>query len=171
MSQLELEEIFLDGLECLEYGNVVEAKKKFEEVLASEPGYGRVYNYLGWIYHKYFYDYATAEKMYNAVLRLSPEFPPVYLNYICLLTETDKWEHLRYILEKAVKIPGVRKSQVWFYYGRLFEHNENYEIALEYYAKGVKAETEENDLRIFRESIERCKLKHTQADKWISIIA
>ena len=171
MSQLQIEEYYLEALDNLEFGKIVEAKRLFEKIISDNPQYGRAYTYLGWIYHRYFMDFAMAEEMYNMGLKYAPLFPVTYTNYIYLLTETDKWEHLKYLLDKADKITGVKKSVIYFHYGRLFEQNENYEAALDYYVKGKKATFEEMELEQFELCIERCQSKQLSGKKWFSQIS
>ncbi len=171
MSQLQIEEYYLEALDNLEYGGIVEAKRLFEKIVWEQPEYGRAYNYLGWIYHRYFFDFAQAEEMYNLALKYAPRFPVTYINYMSLLTETDKWEHLKYLLDKADKVTGVKKSVIYFHYGRLYEQNENYEVALEYYADGKQATIEEFELEQFEECIERCQNKQLSNKKWYSQIS
>ncbi|GEM_PF-289072 len=170
MSQLQIEEYYLEALDQLEYGETVEAKRSFEKIIQENPEYGRAYNYLGWIFHKYFYDFRTADEMYRLAIKYNPEFPLTYLNYICLLVETDKWEHLKYVLDKAIKVPGTQKSVILYHYGRLYEYNENFETALEFYAKGMKATVDEQELGKFEESINRCYSKKSHHKHWNSVI-
>lgn len=170
MSQLQIEEYYLEAMDNLEYGEMVEAKRLFEKIIHESPEYGRAYNYLGWIYHRYFYDFALADEMYRMAIKYAGDFPLTYLNYIYLLVETDKWEHLKYILDKAIKICGIKRSVIYYHYGRLYEHNENFDVALEFYSRGMKATVEERELEQFRESIERCNSKNFNEKKWNSVI-
>ena len=171
MMSYNTEQQFLEAREELEYGEISKAKNLFEELIQDDPQYGRAYNYLGWIYHKYFSDYDRAWELYEFAIRFAPKFPISYLNHAQLLYEMEKFEELNYLLDRAIKVPGVTKSIILKYYGKLYEHNDNYELAIEYYEKGMKASTEEEDLMLFEESISRCSSKLNAGKRWNTIIA
>ncbi|MDW7691849.1 O-linked GlcNAc transferase [Flammeovirgaceae bacterium SG7u.111] len=152
----EIEESQLEAEQLLEDGDIMGGKKQLEEILVSEPGYGRAHNALGWIYDNTFVDYAKAEYHYKLAIKFAPTFPAGYLNYCFLLNKLKKSEELLIVVNKALKVPGINVSSLHNELGLMFEYEGNYKEAIAKYKLAIANSLNNFEIEAYRGNIKRC---------------
>src|SRR6188474_1601647 len=78
MSNYLAELYFMEATELLIDWKYAEAKKKLEEIVELEPGYGRAHFRLGWLYFFRLCDFERANYHLRLAMKLSPEFTLSY---------------------------------------------------------------------------------------------
>ena len=140
-------------------GNYDEASNKLEEIIDTDPDFGKAYNHLGYLYEVKFKEYEKGETLYKLCLEKSPLYPAVYYNYAVLLSNLGKWEELKELLDQAMNIPGVTKATILNEYGIMYEQQGELDKAIEYYKKAGLNTLDKNVLNRVKDSIDRCKAK------------
>lgn len=135
------------------------AVRKLEEILDESPNFGKAHNHLGFLYETKFYDYEKAEHHYKLAWEKSPNYPSIYYNYAILLSNLKKYDALNYLLEKALKVPGINQGTIFNEYAIMFEQLEEYDRAIKYYKDTIRNSFDANVIDKAKESIERCKMK------------
>lgn len=156
---LEPDRLFFDGDQKIKEGKVTEALTSLFEIIEKYPNYGRAYNHIGYIYETKYRDYARAEQYYKKALEYTPEYPATYLNYAVVLSTTERFDDLQALVMKALKVPGVNKDRLYTEVGIMHEIQGKYEEAIDYYKKAIRYSLTEQDIQVYKKSIERCKMK------------
>ncbi|MEN7547117.1 tetratricopeptide repeat protein [Rapidithrix thailandica] len=167
-----IDQYFLEADQLISYGEIIEAKNLLEKILSMEPDYGKAHNHLGWVYHRHLSDFALAEKHFQLAIKFAPNYPATYLNYAYLLNELGQFEQLRYLLDNALKMSSVPKSMIYNEYGKLYELNENYEMAINEYRKAIRASTSDEDIGSYKANVSRCNDKkklHIEENDTVSL--
>lgn len=158
-SYFKQEEIFHQADQDIKDGFYEDAVRRLEDLITDDPGFGRAYNHLGWLYENKFRNSAKAEEFYRKAFEKSPEYPPIYTNYAILLSALGKYELLEFILTQGLQTPGVDKSTMYNEFGIMYEQRGLYDKAIDYYKECGKATLVKEALDRAIASIERCKTK------------
>ncbi|MCS6821745.1 MAG: hypothetical protein NZ551_07735 [Microscillaceae bacterium] len=156
---LELDRLFFKADNEIKDGLIVEAFDTLTYIIERDTEYGKAYNHLGWIYETKYKDYKKAEECYKLALKYAPEYTAVYLNYAIVLSTLEKFEELEQLLAKALQVPGINKSKIYNEYGIMYEMQQKFDKAIEYYKKSIAFSLNNDDMRIAQESIQRCQTK------------
>ena len=155
----KLEELLDKANNDIKNGSYDEATNKLEEILDMDPGFGKAYNHLGYLYEVKFKEFEKGETLYKLCLEKSPLYPAVYYNYSILLSTLGKYDELKELLDKAINIPGITKSTIYNEYGIMLEQQGNLDEAIEYYKKCALSTLNKDVLNRAKDSIDRCKSK------------
>tara|TARA_R110000850_G_scaffold274786_2_gene412810 strand:+ start:44660 stop:45142 length:483 start_codon:yes stop_codon:yes gene_type:complete len=136
-----------------------EASNKLETIINQDPGFGKAYNHLGYLYEAKFRDFEKGETLYKLALEKSPLYTATYCNYAILLSTLGKFEELKELLETALTVPGMVKSTIYNEYGIMYEQTGNFDKAIEYYKKCALESLDGSVMERAKQSIERCKAK------------
>lgn len=156
---LEAEKLFLAANVKIDQGQIGESTEILLDLISKYPAYGRAYNHLGWVYETKFKEYTKAEIYYKKALEYSPDYAPIYFNYSFLLANLEKYDELKELLDKGLKIPGANKPKLYNEYGLMLEIQKDYQGAKEYFKQAIASSLSIEDIEIYKKSIQRCDLK------------
>ena len=159
MSNYLAEQYFIEATELINCWNYADAKKKLEEIIEMEPGYGRAHYRLGWLYFYKFCDYETANYYLRLAIKLSPEFPTAYYTYAYLLNEINHPVAMQKHATKALAVRGVDTSIIYNELAKSFELNGNYTEAINNYHNAMKFSLCNDLVSEIEKHIERVKTK------------
>ncbi len=159
MTTYQLDELFFTADRLILDGHIVHALEILDSIIREQPDYGKAYHHLAWIYeHKYCY-YSKAETLYRTALAYSPEYTPLYSNYANLLLTMRKFADLEQLLARALHIPGTCSATIYYQYGVMYELQQQYALAIEYFHKAIAYSLSDSDLDLYASSIKRCEKK------------
>jgi Tfp pilus assembly protein PilF len=159
MTTYQLDELFFTADRLIHEGHVAKALEILDSITRQKPDYGKAYNHLAWIYEHKYYHYAKAETLYRTALAYSPEYAPIYSNYANLLLTMRKFSDLEALLEKARHVPGTCFATIYYLYGIMYELQQQYALAIEYFQKAIADSLSDDDLDLYESSIKRCEKK------------
>lgn len=139
--------------------NMQEAINVLHNILAENPHFGKAHNHLGWIYETKFKAYADAEKHYLLAMKLSPEYPATYINYVYYLYAVGQYDKIEDHLLVAEKVPGVNKATIINEWGIYYETKQRFEEAIEKYKQYLAMSFDNKGIETAQANIERCKKK------------
>ncbi|HNR21073.1 MAG TPA: hypothetical protein PKN75_02315 [Bacteroidia bacterium] len=164
MSNYLAEQYFIEATELINCWSFADAKKKLEEIIEVEPGYGRAHYQLGWLYFYKFRDYETANYHLRLAIKLSPEFPTTYYTYAYLLNEINHPVALQKHAAKALTVRGIDTPVIYNELAKSFELNGNYSEAICHYRKALKFTLCHEQIGEIEKHIERVKMKSKTFD-------
>lgn len=153
------EEYFFEADRLIRENEVNAAFRLLNQLLEQFPQYGRAYNHLGFIYETRYRDFVKAEECYRKCLEISPEYPALYLNYSVLLSSQERWEEEAALLEKALTVPGIKKSKIYNEFAIMYEVQANYDQALEHFRLAIRYALKDDEIAAYASSIERVEKK------------
>ena len=159
MDRIALEELFNSADRDLNDGYFEAGVEKLEQILVEDPGFGKAYNHLGWLYETKFQDYEKAEGYYKLALEHAPNYAAVYTNFSILLSTLEKFDELEALLQKGLKVAGVNKGNIYYEYGIMYEKKGEFQKAIDQYRECAKSTLNKNTLKNATDSIERCSTK------------
>ncbi len=160
-NRFRLEELFHQTDLDIKDGYYDSAFRKLEEILVEDPLFGKAYNHMGWMYETKLKDYSKAEECYRKALDADPSYPSIYTNYSILLSTLGKYDELKLLLDRALKVPGVDKANVYNEYGIMYEQLGQYDTAIDHYRKCGELTLSKDTLNRAMDSIDRCRTKMT----------
>lgn len=155
---MENDELFFLADKAIGDGNIVEAEKMLNTIIANNPNYGKAYNHLGWLYYYKFLDSEKAEYYFELVLKHLPEYKPVYLHYSALLSEQVRIDEHKKLIDTANKLNRLDDARYNEELGVNYELREQYNEAINYYYKAERLGVMPNDT-VIATHIARCKKK------------
>ena len=158
-SLLKYDEMFFEAERLIDERDIVQAVSLLEAIIEEQPDYGRAHNHLGWLYEHEYKDFSRSEKHYKAALTFVPDYPNVYLNYSILLSRLERLDDLKKLLDRAIHVIGIKKAEVFYEYGILYEMKGDFGVAFEYYKKAIFHSLINKDIETYNDAISRCSLK------------
>lgn len=152
-------ETYLEAENDIANKNFVEAFKKYESILFDEPTNAPTHNSLGWIYKTQMDDYRNAENHYLAAIKGEPAYPHAYLNYIILLTDTERFAEALTWVKKAMKIEAVDKAWLHHRLGLIHELQLKFDEAIFHYEKAMLLTLSDEKIKAYKEDVLRCEEK------------
>lgn len=128
-------------------------------ILYDNPNFGKAHNHLGWIYETKYKKYDKAEEHYQLAMKLSPDYPAAYVNYIYFLYAVGKYGEIEEHLLKAEKVPGVSRATLANEWGILFESQQKFDEAIYKYKEYIALSFDDNAIQTAETSIKRCQKK------------
>jgi Tfp pilus assembly protein PilF len=153
------EELFYSADNDIKDGFLDAAVQKLEQIIEEDPSFGKAYNHLGWLNETKFKNYPEAERFYKLAITHAPNYSAGFTNYAFFLSSLHRFDELQILLDSAINVPGIDKSTIYNEYGIMFELKEQFETAIDYYKKCIKATLNKDTMNLAMESIERCKTK------------
>ena len=169
MSNYLAELYFMEATELLMDWKFAEAKKKLEEIVEMEPGYGRAHFKLGWLYFYRLSDFERANYHLRLAIKLSPEFTLSYYMYAYLLNEINHHGSMKIHAARALKVRGIDASIIYDELAKSFERNGNYSEAIDLYRKAQKYSLCNDQVKELDNSLERVttKMKSSQTGPFV----
>lgn len=149
------EEKYLQAVEELYYGELPKALHYFNQIVNSDPTYARAHYQLGSCYFYQFKNYQLAGYHYKECIALEPEFPDAYEHYLKLLITLKMHKSIVLIAEKALKIPGVCKANIYESLGLMAEEQQDFAKAKEQYRLATMATASPTDHGLFKDHLKR----------------
>ncbi|MBL7937360.1 MAG: tetratricopeptide repeat protein [Bacteroidia bacterium] len=154
-----IEELFLKVDDFYSKGEFAEGKKILEEILESEPGYGRAHNHLGWLYYVKFDDFERAEYHYKLAIKFANDYPGTYMNLTYLLNYLNRYGELKKHVDVALNIDGTVKSVLYNELGKAHEINGFYAEASKAYKAAIRFSLNKDEMATLNENLLRVKNK------------
>lgn len=154
-----IEELFLKVDDHFSKGEFALGKTVLEEILESEPGYGRAHNHLGWLYYAKFDEFEKAEYHFRLSIKFAATYPAAYMNLTYLLNYLNKHTELIEHIDHALKVEGTIKSTLYNELGKSYEINGKYKEATASYRSAIKYSLNKEEMNSFNENLERIKTK------------
>lgn len=154
-----LEELLDQANTDIKNGLYEQAENKLEEIISTDPNFGKAYNHMGYLYEVKFKDYEKGETLYKLCLEKTPLYPSVYYNYAILLSTLGKWNELKELLDQAMNIPGITKATIYNEYGIMYEQQGKLDEAIENFRNAGLNTLDQGTLDRAKASIARCKSK------------
>jgi tetratricopeptide (TPR) repeat protein len=158
-TRIKMESMFQEADRLINEKAIAEGYNMLMSIIQEEPGFGKAYNHIGWIFETQYKDYVSAEKNYKRALELTPEYYASYYNYAAVLSILQRWDDLNALLTKALAIPGINKGTIYNEYGIMYETQRKYKEAIEAYKNYAASTFNNKQLDTAKESIDRCKKK------------
>ncbi len=143
----------------LDQGRVAESLAEVQLLIARHPEQGRAHALLGHILLHYVKDYTGAEESFRVAMRQSPSYPDLYYDYGLLLLRLDKSTETVAVLNKSLEVPGIEKDKIYRILGMLYERENKWNDAIEYYTKAIIYSLSDVDGTLYRKDVERVKGK------------
>jgi tetratricopeptide (TPR) repeat protein len=159
MSNYLAEQYFIEAIELICEWKYADAKKKLEEIVEMEPGYGRAHFKLGWLYYFKFSDFERANYHLRLAIKVSPEFPVSYYTYAYLLNEINHPAAMKIHAAKSLAVRGIDASIIYNELAKSFELNGNYAEAISNYRSALKVSLCNDQVDEIQKNIERVKTK------------
>lgn len=137
----------------------VHAKRLLDEILETEPGYGRAHNHLGWIFHSVLDDHRMAERHYRLAIHFEPSYPHAYMNLLRLLIANGQFEEARNQAAKMMSITTINRSLIHNELGRIEELCGNYKRSIEHYNQAICHSVVTTNITLYSENIKRVREK------------
>lgn len=148
-------------------GRYEEAKRLFESGLIEEPGYPKLHAKLGDMYHYHHINLALAERHYQLALHFKPDYKEIYEELTTLYLDHKKYEGIKALMKKAIKVDCVDKAFVHEKLGMVEEALGNYKEAIQHYRKGLFASLDNDNVDELKRHIKRNKYKRIK-NRWKS---
>lgn len=153
------EKFFMEADELIKEKKIAEAMDVLHDCVEAYPEYGKAYNHLGWIHDVKLGNVQQAEEYYQLALKYAPNYRAVYYNFAVLLSVSKRFRELEELLQKATNVDGINLGTIYNEYAIMFESQQYYEQAIEYYQKYIAELFNDNSINNAMASIERCRRK------------
>ena len=161
----QYEQTYLEAEADIRNNNYHEAFQKYETILYEEPGYAPAHNSIGWIFKTQFDNYEKAETHFQAAIQSDPLYPHPYFHYAGLLIDLDRFDELKKLLEKCLKVVTIDKAWVYYRYAMIEEINGNFTGAIKQYKTAILHCMNNDKIKDYQADVERCKTKEEIANE------
>lgn len=136
-----------------------DAKNVLFKIIEVEPGFGKAYNHIGWIYETKEKRFREAEKFYKQAMEFSPEYAPAYMNYIYLLNTELRGPEAEAMIMKAKDVVGINKVSLFGEWAYMLEYTGRFDDAVAKYKEIIPMQNNSEKLEQIKSDIERCRQK------------
>jgi tetratricopeptide (TPR) repeat protein len=123
--------------ELLQGGRLEEAFNEISLLLPRFPESGRLQALHGQVLFRYLGHFDQAEEAFRKAMRSDGDDPALYPEYAALLLQGGKYTEVVAVLNRAMEVPLVAKEKIFALFGQLYERQQNWEEAIEYYSKAA----------------------------------
>lgn len=156
--------------DAMDHGKYDEAKRLLENGLMEEPGYARLHASMGDLYWYNLENLELAERHYHLAIRFDPKFESVYRELAIMYEKHNKYQGLKALMQKAIKVPGLNKSYIFEKLGQAEESEGHYASAIEYYRKALFESMDNEDADELKKHIKRNKYKRLKM-RWRKMLS
>lgn len=154
-----IEEKYLKAIQKVDYGRISKGLSLLKEIVENEPLYARAHYQLGKIYYYELKDYQAAGYHLKLCLDIEPEFPDAYFDYLNLVVFLNMEKLVQQVTQKALKVAGVCKAEIYSLLGLFYENNRLWANALAAYSQALLEATEKEFSDNTAGDIDRVKAK------------
>ncbi|GAB5528037.1 MAG: hypothetical protein Roseis2KO_59090 [Roseivirga sp.] len=145
--------------DAMDHGKYEEAKKLLESGLMEEPGYARLHAAMGDLYWYNLENLELAERHYHLAIRFDPKFESVYRELAIMYQKHNKYQGLKSLMQKAMKVADLDKSFIFEKLGQAAESEGRYKNAIQYYKQALLESMNNKDAEELKKHIKRNKYK------------
>lgn len=145
--------------QALTEGRTGDALQELQVLLARQPEHGKAQALYGSILFRHLKDFSGAEEAFRIAMRQAPAFPDLYIEYGELLLQLDKGTETVAILNRALEVPGIAKDKIYRIFGQLYERQQKWEDAIDYYNRAILFTLTGADMTLYQEDLARVKQK------------
>lgn len=159
MEVLDIKLVLVKDL--LNSGRKEEAIAELSQLLSKNPDSGRLQSFYGKVLFRYLHQYEAAEEAFRKALRSNGEDPELYPEYAALLLQGGKFTEMVAVLNRALEVPLVTKDIIYQLFGQLYERQQNWDEAMEYYTRAALFTLDNAQLLVYLADRERVLKKRT----------
>lgn len=132
------------------------AVNKIYELIVLYPNRAEPYYELGRIAYN-FWKNDEAEANYLKALEIDKEYFPTYTQYALILIKSGRYNEAELILNNALNLVNKEDSDIYFYFGMLYQHKGDLTEAIKSYTKGINYSINESQIDLNLKFIRACK--------------
>jgi len=132
------------------------ALNKIHELIVNHPNRAEPYYELGKMSYN-FWRNEDAEENYLKALKADPNYFPTYTQYSLILIKEGRFDEALSVLENAKTLRNREDSDIYFYMGMLFQHQGNYDEAIQQYTLSIQHAINEIQLELGMKFVNACK--------------
>lgn len=136
-----------------------ETVENLNYALSYEPNNAYALYLMGRLQAEQFGDYEKAKQYYAEALANKMNFQKVYYRYILVLIWNHDYKEAQKLIDFALTVKGIYKSEIYLYQGYMHECLENYKNALTALKQAKKMGYNNNYLSFIDNEIKRVKDK------------
>lgn len=156
--------------DAMDHGKYDEAKKLLVSGLMEEPGYARLHAAMGDLYWYHLENLELAERHYHLAIRFYPKFESVYRELAIMYQKHNKYQGLKSLMEKAMKVADLDKSFIFEKLGQVEESEGHYKHAIQYYKQALLESLDNKDADELKKHIKRNKYKRLKI-RWKKVLS
>ncbi|MES2799029.1 MAG: hypothetical protein V4638_03370 [Bacteroidota bacterium] len=128
---------------------------KCQDLIVKWPNRAEPHYELGRISYN-FWRNDQAEINYKNALEADPEYFPTYTQYSLILIKEGRFEEASYLLERAKLLRNKEDADIHFYYGMLYQHQNDLDQAVLSYKKAINFSINETQIELNLKFIRAC---------------
>lgn len=132
------------------------ATNKLEDLVAKYPDRAEPYAELGKIAYN-FRNHAEAERNLLLAIQADPDYFPPYLQYAVILIRERRFEAAENLLKSAESLRHSESAELYFYFGLLYQHQENFTTAIAYFSKSLRCSFNDTQAKPALDFIRNCQ--------------
>lgn len=132
------------------------AINKIYELIVHHPDRAEPYYEMGRIAYN-FWRNDEAELNYLKALEIDPEYFPTYTQYCLVLIKDGRFDEADLLLRRAMKLRNREDSDIYFYFGMLYQHKGEMDNAIEAYTRAINFSINESQIDLNLKFIRACK--------------
>lgn len=132
------------------------AINKIYELIVHHPDRAEPHYEMGRIAYN-FWRNDEAELNYIKALEIDPEYFPTYTQYSLVLIKDGRFDEADLLLRRAMKLRNREDSDIYFYYGMLYQHKGEMDNAIEAYTRAINFSINESQIDLNLKFIRACK--------------
>ncbi|MBU3659278.1 MAG: hypothetical protein FGM14_05385 [Flavobacteriales bacterium] len=148
------EEIFLvqNDIKSAYYERAI---ARLNELVILHPNQAEPFYELGKMAYN-FWRNDEAEDFYIKALKADPEYFPTYTQYALILIKAQRFDEAENLLEQSKKLINREDSDIYFYYGMLYQHKGQLENAISSYKSAINVSINESQIDLNLKFIRAC---------------
>jgi Tfp pilus assembly protein PilF len=135
MEVLDIKLVLVKDL--LKSGRKEEAFAELSQLLSKYPEAGKLHSFHAHVLFRYLNQFDAAEEAFRKALRADGDDPDLYPEYAALLLQGSKYTEMVAVLNRALEVPLVSKEKIFALFGQLYERQQNWDEAVEYYTRAA----------------------------------
>ncbi len=132
------------------------AINKIYELIVHHPDRAEPHYEMGRIAYN-FWRNEEAELNYIKALEIDPEYFPTYTQYSLVLIKDGRFDEADLLLRRAMKLRNREDSDIYFYFGMLYQHKGEMDNAIEAYTRAINFSINESQIDLNLKFIRACK--------------
>lgn len=156
--------------DAMDHGKYEEAKRLLESGLMEEPGYAKLHASMGDLYWYNLENLELAERHYHLAIYFDQKFESVYRELAIMYQKYNKYQGLKTLMQKAVKVEGLNKSFIFEKLGQAEESEGHFKNAIQYYKQALFESMDNKDADELKKHIKRNKYKRLKM-RWKKAIS
>lgn len=131
------------------------AINKIQELIVKWPERAEPHYEMGRISYN-FWRNDEAEANYKKALEVDPEYFPTYTQYSLILIKEGRFEEATYLLERSKMLRNREDADIYFYYGMLYQHQNDLDNAIDSYKHAINFSINETQIELNLKFIRAC---------------